>query len=200
MVNTAEKFIRFSTIYLDFDGLIADFHTAALAVHGKPEWTRNTWPREQLGSDLMKILDIPTTPEGFEQFWDPIRATPGFFSSLKMFYWVPDLIRLCEKCTGPHGIKILTGPASGTEEEVKAKMHLLAEWGLNFEVIVDKEKGKYSKAGRLLIDDWEKQVDSFNEGEGLGVLVPQPWNRLHRYRDEPLYQIRQFLLHKTQER
>lgn len=178
--------MRFQKIWLDLDGLLADFYTAALAAHGSP-FTATTWPEP--GKSLLHVLGIDPTDK-HNWFWPPIHATPGFWEEMQPFPWVHELIDLAKQYAGPHGVAILTGPVSGTEVERKAKMNWLAEQRVYLEVKFEKHKGTLAKPNTLLIDDWERQVNAYIAGGGEAWLVPQPWNELHQYAADPMGYLR----------
>lgn len=179
--------MRFRKIWLDLDGLLGDFHTAALAAHGLPH-TAATWPEP--GKDLQQVLGLKGVEGWLDKFWQPINAKPDFWESIQPFPWVHELIDLAKQHAGSHGVAVLTGPASGTETERKAKMNWLAEQRVHLEVKFEKQKGKLAQPNTLLIDDWEHQVKAFTDGGGEAWLVPQPWNELHQYAADPMGYLR----------
>lgn len=183
---------KFQNIYLDLDGVLGDFHSAALAAHGST-WRTNDWPEP--GTSWPK--ELPNGPPGSSEhaaFWSPILAIEDFFLTVKPFPWVHELVELCKSYVGPHSVVVLSGPASGTEREAQQKLRWLGNHGINLELKIEKEKWRYSTPGTLLIDDWEKQVDSFySKGQGVGILFPQPWSRNHRHSTDPVAYTRWWL-------
>ena len=178
---------RFTTIYLDMDGVLADFHGSALAAHGVKETHRDQWPIP--GQDLQDRLgfhDHSSTSN--EQFWNPILAVKNFWFEVELFHWTKQLIAMCDSyVSGPHGVVICSSPASSwTGEDKRQKLLWLTKHGIHREVKFESKKAGLSKPGTLLIDDWEKQVYPFEEGEGNAILFPQPWNQNYHLAADPI--------------
>lgn len=174
----------FSTIYLDMDGVLADFHGSALAAHGVKETHRDQWPTP--GQDLQERLGLGMhdhSSTSNERFWGPINLIQDFWINLEPFPWLKDLISLCDQyVSGTHGVVICSSPASSWNgEDKRQKLNWLDKHEIYREVKFETHKASLSKPGTLLIDDWEKQVDPFNQGEGKAILVPQPWNSNYVY-------------------
>ena len=193
---------KFQTIYLDMDGVLADFHTAALIAHKKPEWNRDNWP--ELGEDLQSVLGMKGQDKSvwLPKFWEPINAHPTFWEEYPIFPWAQELIELCrEYVTTPHGLVICSSPASSCKgEDKRQKLRWLAKHGINLEVKFTEKKHELSKLDTLLIDDWEKQVDPFRRlGHGRSILFPQPWNRnaVEDWIEKPLHYVRHWIEYYT---
>lgn len=173
---------RFSEIFLDYDGVLFDFHSNALRMHGKPELSRNNWPLP--GGDLSAVLGYDNrTEEGGIKFWDHMYANPEFWKGSDPFPWLHELIDLVKQHTGPHGVTVLTAVShnagSRRDEERAGKMHMLAVHGVHLQVKFEHQKWKCARPNTLLIDDWEQQVNPFKAHGGEAVLFPQPWNEHH---------------------
>lgn len=180
--------MRFHEILLDLDGVCKDFYTAALAAHRRIDINIDNWPIP--GASLPEVMGYDITKEGWQKdFWAPINMDPSFWQECPIFPWTHQLIEVLKEHTGPHGVVICTGPASGTAREKVEKLRWLARHEIHLEVRFEREKWKYSKPGVLLVDDWEKQVDKFvgdgNSG-GMSLLFPRPWNRNYIHSAEPL--------------
>lgn len=184
--------MKFTDAYVDLDGVLGDFHTAALAVHGSSRTSRD-WPKP--GRELMNVLGFPLTPEGFSAFWEPIRAKgKDFWTDIEPFPWVHPLLKMVQDFVKePVNVVILTGPASGKWWEAAGKIEWLERHGIKNEVCIHKTKRRLSLPDTVLIDDWEKQVEAFNSGAGEAILFPRPWGELHMI-ENPLEYVHQRLI------
>lgn len=194
-------------IYLDMDGVLADFHTAAIRAHlrqGPLKLSHGTyyntdddqlissperWPK---GISLMKYLGIKTIAD----FWAPINSDPLFWRGISNYTWCFDLVNQLVKfdshvvlCTSPSqhhtswGGKALWLQIRGLHQLPAIMMTPAGTETPKGEVI-----GKWMLAGpgRILIDDWEQQTNSFTAAGGKSILFPQPWNENHPYMDNPV--------------
>jgi hypothetical protein len=190
-------------ICCDLDGVLGNFHSAALAKHGFPGRARLDWPFER-GVDLPTGLGLDFNRNGDRaKFWAPILADTNFWEDIEPYPWMRELLDFLESIVGFSHVVICTGPASGNSAEVSAKHDWLLRHGVRNEVIKIKEKWRLSAPGTLLIDDWERQVDEFITPPrhrrrlwgGLAILFPQPWNRKHEHCSDPFEYIRSRLNH-----
>lgn len=184
--------MRFGEILLDLDGVVSDFHTSALRAHRRRDILEYGWPIP--GMSLPKALGLNTEdPEWKTKFWKPIVADVDFWADVEPFPWFTELIQMLKQFTGPHGVIICTGPASGTAREKVEKMRWLSKHGINLEVRFEADKYKLAKPNSLLIDDWDKQVNEFRAAGGYGLLFPQPWNDAHTHTENRLQYVLDFL-------
>lgn len=175
---------KIATIYLDMDGVIADFHQAALKAHGVEPSCRHMWP--VFGQDLPTRLGLDQSDDSWKPiFWKPLLAVENFWLNIEKFSWTEDLLKLCDSYA--RWLVILTSPAKSFEDvDKEAKLKWLCKHSIHREVRFESKKATYSTPGTVLIDDWEKQVDPFNEGQGKAILFPQPWNSNHHNCAHPL--------------
>jgi len=168
---------------------LADFHRAAALAHNK-DYSAANWPRA--GKDLSAVLGFNySTPEGFKDFWEPIRYNVYFWTAIKPFPWVGTLLRLAESFA--EEVVICTGPASQTSAEVAGKLDWLREHRIDNDVIICRKKYRLAASDCLLIDDWERHVDDFKAHGGQSILFPQPWNRDHALASDPIQHVRSLL-------
>jgi hypothetical protein len=160
-------------VYIDCDGVLADFNKGACELHGLDPAQSKSWLfyREQGLTD--------------EEFWAPIlRSGPAFTAYLERLPWAERLIKVCRRHSSPFwGIAALTAPwaSSGAWG---ARVEWLREMGFDFnEIILCPGKLKsalaHTKQGpQILIDDNDGNIDSWCAAGGTGLLWPQPWNAL----------------------
>ncbi|MDB4614339.1 hypothetical protein OAH18_01485 [bacterium] len=161
-------------ILLDMDGVIADFVTAALRLHGGAEALAN-WPPGEW--DMAKVLGLGTSA-----FWQPIdKMGADFWADLKPYAWTPQLISLIEEFA-PY--TILSSPGLG-EEAPTGKIRWLREHVKSdfASYLFGHQKWLCAKPGQVLIDDRDKNVDLFIAAGGNAILFPQVWNANHAIKD-----------------
>lgn len=149
-------------IFLDCDGVLADFVSASLAYHGRSEKHDDikTWNY---------FAEWGMTPE---EFWRPLRGR-HFWANLKPYPWATELYTAL-KALGD--VTIVTSPsddiecASGKAEWLDFHLGIRPE-----DCFIGKKKHLLSGNG-VLVDDSESQWRMFVNTGGRCVLFPQPWN------------------------
>lgn len=136
-------------IFLDCDGVLADFDTLAEQVCGF------TPPRDS------RIPDIDN------EMWRHIEATPDFFGRLPL---MPDALELV---AGVSHLRpsILTGcPANRPwVREQKARWTVAHFPDLPVTMCRSKEKANFCSPGDVLIDDWTKYRDLWRAAGGIFI-------------------------------
>lgn len=160
-------------IFLDMDGVLCDFHKAALALHGKTiediplgEWDLSVW---------MGI--------SYDQLWEPINKDPDFWTNLEPFDHVAELVVWLDRLK-KRGVewRVLTAPARDPQCFAQKVMWLRKYLGHRAgKVIMTGDKWLLAQPCRLLIDDADHNVKPFREHGGTAVLWPARWNSNHLY-------------------
>ncbi len=158
-------------IYLDSDGLVADFHTLSMKIHGisipYDGWTWNFW--QSLG-----MTD--------EEFWAPLRNV-DFWANLDV---LEDGRRLFEKLKTViplHRFTVLSNATGPTPEATDAARSGKDLWfrknypDLAKHVVFSHHKERFAAPCKILVDDNNGNCDLFQEAGGRAILVPRPWNR-----------------------
>lgn len=163
-------------IFLDLDGVLADFVTAACNIHRRPFYKALEW-------DFFKEWGYND-----DQFWDPINNLGKNFYQFHVhpYPWAYALWNEV-RATGEE-VVILTN-SSDNGPGMVGKMawiqnHLAGIKGN--EVIFCAKKHLLARPDRLLIDDNEKNIMDFEAAGGRGILFPRPWNSNHELADDPL--------------
>lgn len=160
-------------IFLDMDGVLADFVQAALRVHFGNEWrdVLRAWPKGAYETyDHMGIT--------VDQFWAKInKCGADFWAGLPLFPWTDSLIKACQALGT---ICVLSSP-SRHPDCVQGKLRWIRRvFGEKFRnYIFAPKQHKYLLAapGRYLVEDSEQNAAEFVEAGGGGaVIIPQPWN------------------------
>lgn len=81
--------MNISHIYIDMDGVLADFCGAAFRCHGH-NYDHDTYPRNEW--EIAKVLGVT-----MDEFWKPIDdAGIEYWANLEPLSWAADLLKLCE--------------------------------------------------------------------------------------------------------
>lgn len=155
-------------LFLDVDGVLADFNRGALDFHGKSDFplTECRWNfPEQIGF-AGREADF-WNPLGRE-FWATLPPTPECHS----------LLRRLEEVVGADAICLLTSPCA-TDGCVDGKLDWVrANLPRRYRKQILIGSGKEFCAGKraLLVDDHSDNCLKFFASGGQSILVPRPWN------------------------
>lgn len=132
-------------IYLDFDGLFADFEEGFKKISGY-------YPKEVAKGKL----------------WGTIHRAEHFFYNLPMIKESKKLWQIVEP-TDPIFLTGLPSSAQGKEDKIR---WVHKHYGDQYEVIVvpKKEKRNYAKPNHILIDDTHSNVNEWNADGGIGIF------------------------------
>ena len=153
------------TIFLDMDGVLCDFVSAALVANG------SELKHDQITEwDMAKILG--KSPADFWQamnrdgFWFDLAPYPG----LALFFAA---MRSCGE------VYFCTSPAKhygcASDKIAWLRKHLGDE-ATDGRFFICKDKDMLARPGRILVDDYDSNIDKWNTAGGHGVLFPRPWN------------------------
>lgn len=161
---------KFDHVFLDMDGVLCDFVSAAMEMHGK-FYDAATYPKGEWG--IEKVLGISKT-----QFWKEINGNVGFWESLKAFDHTNQLMTTAY--AAGKSVSILTAAARDPSGACHSgKVRWMAHFGRHAPLITCEDKWLLSAPGRLLIDDNDTNCAKWREKGGDAILFPQPWNSLH---------------------
>jgi len=163
-------------LYLDFDGVLADFDGFILQHTGR-HWNDKEAKKKET--------------------WEFIKTVPNFFNALKLTPYAYEIYDLA-KATGykVEGLTAIPWPSAGFLEEGDLptsgddkKAWALRYFGEEFKVNLGPyaiDKQKWCRPGDVLVDDSVRNIDQWNAAGGVGIL--------HKYDDpmptlERLYQI-----------
>lgn len=166
----------FDAIYLDVDGVFANFCASACRVHNftKPITRWHFWE------------DIGITPR---EFWTKIDEDPEFWFNLEKYPWADELYSFLST---RHTVKFLTTP-NHHHHSYSGKKRWLQEHYPNSKVCMMEDKEDCAKYRRLLIDDSDSNINKWQRAGGHGILFPAIWNTNARFADDPLaYVIREY--------
>lgn len=150
-------------IFLDVDGVLADFVSASVEAAGLP-----ILPREVCTHNYYEpFMDRMT-------FKRHIADTMYFWEDLKPYPWAHDLVDGLHRLGELH---FLTDPTM-TPDSPSGKVTWLRKHGFlsGSNYILTKHKELLAKPGRVLVDDYLPNVQAFRREGGEAVLFPQRWN------------------------
>ena len=134
-------------LFLDCDGVLADFDRAAKKLFGMPPWQAE----EELGS---------------RQFWSRIHGQKTFYRSLPL---KPDARLLFDAVAPLHPV-ILTGcPIGGWAEPQKVEWAAEHFPGTEIITCMSREKYLHMQPGDVLVDDYLKYRDLWQEADGIFI-------------------------------
>ncbi len=167
-------------IFIDMDGVLCDFISKAMDVHGAA-FVPGNYPAGEWAVE--KVLGIDE-----KEFWRRIdNASPNFWPELAPYPWKNELL-LMASLHFP-AMSILTSPSrhescfSGKRQW--AKKHLDPSTNM----ILCRTKHLLAREDRLLIDDSDVNYQKWEEAGGKAILFPRWWNTLHAKSDMPMIHV-----------
>lgn len=153
-------------IFLDMDGVLCDFVSAAFSAHGQ-KFNPNDYPRGVFACE--KILGVTTN-----EFWRRVDfGGEAFWENLDPYPWALDLAKELQQIDR---VIIATSP-SRSPASYSGKRRWLQKMGLcRLDAMFGAQKWLMSRPGRVLVDDGEHNVVAWLHEGGQAILVPQPWN------------------------
>ena len=151
-------------IFLDVDGVIANFVRASFFVHIKEPEEPSQW-------NYFETWNPPLTSK---EFWLPIHAIGDRFYDewVGPYPWTHDLVAEVQK----HDKVCLLTDSSSHPTCIPSKIRWCERYAPGLEVIIAKSKELLAGPGRLLIDDNDSNCDKFFYAGGNVIRFPQPWN------------------------
>lgn len=180
-------------IFLDMDGVLADFMKSALELHGYP--TLFDEPRSKGVWDTASLLGISA-----REFWKPIDSKEDFWSTISKTTEADELVALAEKEAGRENVCILTAPSKDAKCFLGKQVWIDRYYPqFSRRVIFATAKGFISGDDKILIDDKESNIADWEAGSGYGILVPRPWNHEHAHETAALGRIQDHLAYPRME-
>lgn len=175
-------------IFLDMDGVVADFVGAACKVHGK----------EVEGVDCWNFFEKWGISE--DEFWEPVNAGGrDFWANLEPFPWFDELVSAVK--AADKDFFVLTKPSRQASCLAGKLDWIHRHFGSRFRnYIFAPDKSPLAAPGRLLIDDSDDNVKGFREAGGVAYLFPQPWNASRQSASDDFFWLRETLSDYSRER
>lgn len=153
-------------IYLDLDGVLCDFVSAAFAAHGRQ------YNGEKLEWDFFKAWGMNS-----RQFWYAIDETgPAFWSGISPYPWCYEVRDLVASFDPDY--RVATSPSehphSAGGKVAWIRNHLPGVTARRRHLTAS--KAELAKAGRVLIDDSPANCAEWCKAGGRAILFPAPHN------------------------
>ena len=183
-------------LYLDVDGVLADFSAGLMRALGVPyDYPRSPYPFKPDVWDY-----FPELRDRYGITFEQCNAvcTREFWADLWWMFDGRSILRAVTNVfdpTDPIDTCLLTSPmpnlgsASGKMEWVEKNLPLMKKKT----IITNMDKGKFAAPDRILIDDYDENINSWRANGGIGVLCPRPWNSLCYLADDAAGYIREEL-------
>lgn len=159
---------------LDMDGVIADFVSGLIKLHG--------WPIEHgdyANWDYHREFGITD-----DEMWEPT-YDGSFWLSLDPYPWASALIRSLRN----HGEVIYcTSPSKDATCPSQKVSWLRAHGFMGINEVsyqIGKRKELNAGSGAVLIDDSDSNILKYRGAGGRAILFPQPWNENRRSSNDP---------------
>ncbi len=154
-----------TTIYLDIDGVLADFVTGSIEACDLP-----------LTHDQVTEWDYYKPYMEAKEFWKCIHAQQYFWEDLPVYPWAHDLVKMLSE----FGEIVYCSDPSSDDEAASGKIKWLKRHGFlkpdgkNF--VLTPCKWLLAGPERVLVDDYGYNTAAFSRQGGAAILFPQPWN------------------------
>ncbi len=159
-------------IYFDMDGVLADFDGGVVKLC-------NARPVDQMHH----------TPEDDDRLWESIRKVDHFYDRLEILDGSDVMLRTLLERYGER-CEILTGipkPRRGIKDAGDDKRKWMARnFGPEIKVNVvyrDQKKNYCTGEGCILIDDYKRNIDIWEEYGGTGILFTDAWSVMKKLQD-----------------
>ena len=157
------------TIFLDMDGVAAQFHEQALKLHGwEPEQLLADWQRGEWW--MWDVLQITA-----DAFWQPINdAGVDWWEDLPECPWFRCLYAALSTLAP---VVFLSSPGRSSDACAGKLRWLQARYGAEFrDFIFTPVKYHCARADAVLVDDHQRQCKEFAAAGGRSIAFPRPWN------------------------
>ena len=154
--------------YLDLDGVIANFSSAALASLGVKEYSI---PKGEWNIENWNGVNVTTS-----HFWKTIDSLgESFWENLEKFSYSDEMVKYLSK---NYDLYFLTSPSKSPHcYSGKYKWIIKHYPHMERRIILTPNKHLLAAPNRLLIDDSEEKIDKFAAYGGETILLPQKYNR-----------------------
>ena len=163
-------------IFLDIDGVLADWCKAAHRLNNIEYPGTNSWPYTR-------------GPSGWD--WGPQAGIEYGWHLMGRKFWKEldwledgiDILQCCQISVPPDNLCLLTSFATIAEGAFNGRMDWLKENmpGYDKRLLVGLCKEMCASANTILVDDYDKNIDKWVAAGGIGMLLPRPWNSNEHY-------------------
>jgi len=156
------------------DGVLSDFVSGALTLHGRSAAIED-WPPGEF--NMARVLGMSSG-----EFWRRIdQEGADYWSGLEKYEWFDELIETVRQVAP---MAILSSPSLAPGCPAGKLQWLQQHFGRGFrDFLIGPQKHLCARSDAVLIDDSDRNVDRFREHGGHAILFPQAWNSNHSISD-----------------
>jgi len=173
------------TVFLDMDGVLANFRKGVHDAFNKPYDYTTLSPKWKFWDDWPDVT------------FEMVNAVcnTSFWWNLEWMHDGCDILRAIEYKFAPAQIYLLTTPMPNLKSADGKMMWVRDQIPayLNRTIITQAPKHLLARPDTLLIDDKDKNIDGFVKAGEHGILIPRPWNELHGWTNETLQVVKNSL-------
>jgi 5'(3')-deoxyribonucleotidase len=159
-------------IYLDMDGVLADFLESFFDIHERYDLTER-----YKNGEFPTNWDFDGELGDEEDWWKPVRekGQVSFWENINPYPYSGNVVKMVKNTGLPW--YICTTPYYGNSDCVYGKITWLHKYlGPIENIIMMKDKYRLAHENAFLIDDSDKNVEKFILAGGQACLFPQLWN------------------------
>lgn len=155
--------------FLDMDGVLVDFTGGAFKLHGR------SIPVSEIQWDFCSQMGFDGTDD--TAFWAPMG-----FEFWRDLDWTTEGCDLLDKIElifgGPENVCLLSSPCK-TPGCIDGKLAWIAKNAPQYSRrnLIGKPKELVASPHKILVDDYDANVEKFAKAGGRTVLIPRSWNR-----------------------
>lgn len=166
-------------IFVDMDGVLADFTSSCAKVHKKQ--LPFDKPSHRGKYDLADAWGISAN-----EFWKPLSEKKDFWHTLEKTSEADQLMEFIERTLSVK--PFLCSSPSLDPNCYHGKAHWITTHypHLLHRTILTNHKDFFAKRNHILIDDSDRNVTEFKKAGGIGILFPRPWNSRHTLSNDPM--------------
>lgn len=165
-------------IFVDMDGVLADFHHGFCELYDGRQIPNAAWPPGALLEDVLAC-----THADLHALLD--RSGPGFWRGLRETPFAAELFMRLLTWSVPRnvGLSVLSDPGYAADTALGKLFWLLQHFPtMQRHFCLSTEKWRFAHGGAVLLDDRHQVAESFYKAGGHAIVIPQPWNDwLHMY-------------------
>jgi len=166
-----------TNVYIDLDGVIANFLQSAIEAHFEVSPIGGMVPSEVYTWDFFEEYGLTR-----EEFFRPINEWTGFWEYIEPYATAEDFLFEVQQLVRSSGLDVKVHFCSSptqTADCYYGKMKWLEKHGFMKyadSLMLVSDKSTLIRPDAILIDDFQGNVDTWRLSGGLAVLYPRQWN------------------------
>lgn len=180
--------VKIEKIFIDLDDTFVDFVGAAYELMGGPKVATT--------ADYNKFWDFLWQDGRQDELWSRIiKKGPQWWTDLKKLEWADELWKVANEACDD--VIFLSSPGSGKYHggaEIAAHGKIM--WSVKHYkenmLVLAYRKYMCSYPGALLIDDWGKYIEPWEQRGGKALHLRRPWHDSGHYPEEIIETLRKY--------